>query len=324
MFLTCNSRDILSVSTGLIAWGLILFLITLVYMHMGIHEVSLITNTAKTTSKKIHVPSIGMVCFRRFLHKKSIWVCMVFFAAVSVFIVQAEKKSVTQIKAAVYDESGDYEELLAEYNGLVSFTLYDDRDQVMDAVRRGTVECGYVLPRQLAEDIKEWRAGGAVTVYQDEDAVAVPVVNEVLFERIFRRVSLDWYVDYVCRNDAVILSGVSQTKLEEMVRNCFENELISGTTFRFEIERFETDQFDSNGSIETPSGGGDEKQAVYPVYPAVMTAAALCALQGAVQVITDIRSRNFYKRNRVGMSILTIMQPVLIGIICAAAIVIML
>ena len=70
----------------------------------------------------------------------------------------------------------------------------------MDAVQRGSAECGYVLPENLGESLVSRRANKSVTVYQDADAIAVPIVNEVLFERIFCQVSLEWYADYVLQN----------------------------------------------------------------------------------------------------------------------------
>ena len=110
-------------------------------------------------------------------------------AVSSVSIVFAEKESSTQIKTAVYDMSGMYESLLEDYEGIVDFELYQSEEQVKKAVLNGDVECGYILPEDLTEGIVSQRANQLVNVYQDADAVAVPIVNEILFERIFYQAS---------------------------------------------------------------------------------------------------------------------------------------
>ena len=254
------------------------------------------------------MPSVAMVLRRRMLRKKSIWLFVGIFAVLSAGIVHAEKNSVTQIEAAVYDASGNYQGLLGAYEGLIHFTMYEDREQVMDGVRGGYAECGYVLPENLAENMVRRRANQSVTVYQDEDAVAVPIVNEVLFERIFRQVSLEWYMDYVLQNDTIGELGVGRDALRKKVQACFDRELAAGATFRFEIERV---------GAKNPDGKAEDgDKAAYPVFLAFVIVTGLCALQGCVQAVTDMKNHRFYKRNRVVMSALTIALPVLTGGIC--------
>lgn len=186
--------------------------------------------------------------------------------------------------------------------------MYEDREQVMDAVRRGNAECGYVLPQNLAENMVRRRANQSVTVYQDEDAVAVPIVNEVIFERIFRQVSLEWYMDYVLQNDAIGEFGVGRDALRKKVEACFDRELAAGATFHFETERV--------GAGKPAGKEEDGDKAAYPVFLAFVIVTGLCALQGCVQAVKDMKNHRFYKRNRVVMSALTIVFPVLTGGIC--------
>ena len=258
-----------------------------------------------------HVPAIGMVLLRRTLHKKSIWLFVGMFIVLSAFIVRAEKNAASQIDVAVYDASGNYQELLEAYDGLICFNIYESREQVMDAVQRGSAECGYVLPENLGESLVSRRANKSVTVYQDADAIAVPIVNEVLFERIFCQVSLEWYADYVLQNETIREYGVHQAALRKKVEECFDRELAAGTTFRLEIERIGTE----NLADRSDSGN----KVVYPIALSFVIVAALCALQGCVTAVADIRNRRFYKRNRVVMSALTIALPALTGVLCLGA-----
>ena len=67
---------------------------------------------------RIHVPSLGMVMFRRLLHRKSMWVSLGVIAVLSAVIVKAEQGSEMQIRAAVCDVSGEYTDLLTVWCGL--------------------------------------------------------------------------------------------------------------------------------------------------------------------------------------------------------------
>ena len=50
-------------------------------------------------------------------------------------------------------------------------------------------------------------------------------------------------------------------------------------------------------------------------------AVALCALQGIMQVVVDVREQNFYKRNRWQVSVLTLLLPLMLGGLCALMII---
>ncbi|MDE6054509.1 MAG: hypothetical protein K2G55_12260, partial [Lachnospiraceae bacterium] len=268
----------------------------------------------RQTAANVRVPSLGMVMLRRLLHRKSMWISLGLIVVLSAVVRKVEQGSETQIRAAVYDVSGDYVELLRAYDGLVQFEQYRSDEAVRDAVLKGDVECGYVLPETLADDMTAMRADGEILVYQDADAVAVPVVNEILFERIFRQVSLEWFEDYIEQNSVIKELGISGERLRGTAEGCFNRELLEGTTFCFEIRRLD------NGNALTGNDSSDadgQKRTVYPVYMVAVIAVILCALQGILQVIADVREQNFYKRNRLAVSALTLILPVMLGVLCA-------
>lgn len=313
---TGDTQSFSGVAAGLCAWGLCLFLGTTVSMHLGERD-----RTAADTrgaAVRIHVPSLGMVMFRRLLHRKSMWVSLGVIAVLSAVIVEAEQGSEMQIRAAVCDVSGEYADLLEAYDGLVRFVRYESDEAVQGAVLRGDAECGYVLPETLAEDMISARADREIRVYQDADAVAVPVVNEILFERIFRRVSLEWFEDYIAQSGALKVPDHGAGRLREIARSCFDRELLAGSTFHFEIRRMET--------ADTAAGydGSDtegQRRSVYPAYLVAVTAVVLCALQGILQAASDVRAQNFYKRNRLQASALTFILPLMMGVLCAVLII---
>lgn len=308
ILLTGDTQSFSYVAAGLCAWGGCLFGCTVLSMRIGEHNKSV--PCAGQADLQVRVPSVGMVVFRRLLYKKSMWISLGFIAVLSAVIIQVEQGSKTQIRAAVYDASGEYMEALGAHEGLVCFVQYESDEAVQRAVQKGDVECGYVLPETLTEDMTAMRANREILVYQDADAVAVPVVNEILFEQIFRQVSLKWFGDYISQNDMLKKQEDDAKRLREIAEECFQRKLSEDTTFRFAISRM-----DINNDIDSELDA--ENRTVYPVYMVAATAVALCALQGIVQVIIDVKEQNFYKRNRLSMSVLTVILPVMLGVLCA-------
>ena len=234
------------------------------------------------------------------------WISLAAIVVLSVFILRMERDSEIQIRAAVCDESGAFQELIAAYDGLVVFEQYESDTAVQRAVQRGDVDCGYVLPETLAAKMTTQHARREILVYQDADAVAVPVVNEILFERIFRQVSCKWFEEYLLQSSIIQKAGVGEAHLRERVTAFFHEELSAGTTFRFEIRR-----------IGTLDKAAADDPTVYPVYWVAAAAVVLCALQGIWQVAADLAAQQFYRQNRAVVSAWTFALPVMLGVLCA-------
>lgn len=299
-----STRGVLKTVLGLFLWGL--FCLVLAWIAMHIKERDKSSMLLLGMCAKRHIPSVFMVMLRRLFHKKSIWICMAFVVVFSAAIVSTEKKAGAQITAAVYDKEGIYHSLLTKQEGIVNFVCYDSEEDVRMAVLKGEVECGYVLPDGLKEQMIARRANQLVTVYQDEDAVAVPVVNEILFGRIFRHVSLEWYRGYIMSQDIFYGLGVGQSELSEAIDKVFSQQIEENTTFHFEIARI-----GARGVADMK----EQETRTYPVFMVVVVTVILCAGQGILQVMADIREQRFYKRNRFIMSALTIALPVVLGLL---------
>lgn len=310
--LTGEAQNLEYVVIGILSWGLLLFLIAVWSMKNGEKRNTCVRQ--KVTARNISVPSLGMVLLRRFLHRKSIWLSLLCIFVLSVSIIKVEQNSQAQIRAAVYDVSGAFTELLCAYDGLVQFEMYESDVKVQDAVRKGKVECGYILPATLADEMAAQEAKREIIVYQDSDAVAVPVVNEILFERIFRQVSFTWFVDYITQMEVVGQTEMNAAHVKAVAADCFYKEIEDGTTFRFEVQRL-------NMESRAPENQ-QTKRTVYPSYLVAAIAVALCTLQGILQVIMDFRKQNFYRQNRLVVSALTLFYPVLLGVLCAVFILI--
>lgn len=312
ILITGETQALQNVVIGLVFWGLLFFVVSIWSMQIGGKGQP--ADNIQSGIRKISVPSLGMVLFRRFLHRKSIWISLFCIWILSSVIIKVEHNAQAQIKVGVYDESGDFTNLFREYNGLVQFELYENEENVQEAVQKGKVECGYILPKALVQDMIVQKANREIVVYQDADAVMVSVVNEIVFERVFRQVSLKWFTDYLIQNNVVGEQKINTKHLEEEVENRLNEEILSGTTFRFEMQRFDIDdQITQSDTIDFT----ENKRTFYPIYLVAAIAVVLCTIQGILQVMIDVKQQNFYRQNRFVVSAITLLYPVLIGIFCA-------
>lgn len=248
--------------------------------------------TYKTTEASFWMP-ICWILFKRLFYQKSLWVCLCLVVILSAAAVHMENSTETSIVAAVYDADGFMEETLTQYQGLVKFVLCSSEEEVKQMVLRDKAECGYILPAQILEQMAQRKADDSIIVYEDGDAVAARVVDEVLFQKLFHCASLQWFEGYIAEK-----SGSENMENLE-ISSVVEEQIAKDKTFAIQIERL-----------------GEEQ--VPPAFPArllVVSGVLLCALQGLAQAGVDWQKKRFYKYNRAVIVLITVVQPVVMGML---------
>lgn len=248
--------------------------------------------TYKTTEASFWMP-IFWILFKRLFYQKSLWVCLCLVVILSAAAVHMENSTETSIVAAVYDADGFMEETLTQYQGLVKFVLCSSEEEVKQMVLRDKAECGYILPAQILEQMAQRKADDSIIVYEDGDAVAARVVDEVLFQKLFHCASLQWFEGYIAEK-----SGSENMENLE-ISSVVEEQIAKDKTFAIQIERL-----------------GEEQ--VPPAFPArllVVSGVLLCALQGLAQAGVDWQKKRFYKYNRAVIVLITVVQPVVMGML---------
>ncbi len=248
--------------------------------------------TYKMTEASFWMP-IFWILFKRLFYQKSLWVCLCLVVILSAAAVHMENSTETSIVAAVYDADGFMEETLTQYQGLVKFVLCSSEEEVKQMVLRDKAECGYILPAQILEQMAQRKADDSIIVYEDGDAVAARVVDEVLFQKLFHCASLQWFEGYIAEK-----SGSENMENLE-ISSVVEEQIAKDKTFAIQIERL-----------------GEEQ--IPPAFPArllVVSGVLLCALQGLAQAGVDWQKKRFYKYNRAVIVLITVVQPVVMGML---------
>lgn len=293
VILSGDAQRLSSAVSGLLVWSLVLLAANLVRAYIRIPHYDRASKWAKLSKPgAVWVPPVTLVLLKRMLLREGILVSLALMAAISVFIARLEEESDTTLYAAVFDESGEYEKLLCAHEGLVRFQVCESADEVAELVLRGKAECGYILPQDLTKDLVALRANRTVTVYEGVDSVCVPLVNEVLFNAIFRHASLAWYEDYM----SAFCADLSLTQ------KAFSSQIELGRTFGIELVTVGED------GAAAPAAGNKR---TYPVLAVLAVAVILCGIQGLLTAVEDSRRGRFYKRGRIRLMVLTMALPML-------------
>lgn len=293
VILSGDAQRLSSAVSGLLVWSIVLFAANLAKAYSNVPHYDRASKWAKLSkSGAVRVPPVILVLLKRMLLRRGVLVSLALMAAISVFIARLEEKSDTTLYAAVFDESGEYEKLLCAHEGFARFQVCESADEVAELVLRGKAECGYVLPQDLTKDLAALRANRTVTVYEGVDSVCVPLVNEVLFNAIFRHASLAWYEDYMSEfgRDSAFAQKTIARQIE------------LGKTFAIEFV-----MVGKNGAAAPAVGN----KRTYPVLTVVAAAVILCGVQGLLTAMDDSRRGRFYKRGRIKLMVLTIALPML-------------
>ena len=230
---------------------------------------------------------------KRLFYRKSFWASLVIIFVLSCGIVNIEQESETVIKAAVYDKGSEWINLTDKKDGYVQFVACDSEDEVKQLVLQNDVECGYVLDENLKEEIQKGRGNHKIEVYEDSDAMLTEVINEILFEKLFSKLSMEYFFSHLQEEDK--LSMVLSEKL------------MDGSTFSVEKEYIQTNQKEE--VTET------KQRSTYPIVLVAVVAIVLCGLCGILEAIEDYKKYHFFNRNWKIVVLISIGQPVLCGIL---------
>lgn len=274
---------------GLFVWSVVFFILNfLVRKLVCVYSIPL--HSDSPLREHTFIPPVMLVLLKRMLLKKSILITLALMAAASVLITRLEAQSDNTVSAAVFDEGGAYEELLLAHRGIVRFRICESVEEVEELVLKDEAECGYFLPKTLTEDIAAGRANRTVTVYEDVDSVCVPIVNEVVFNAVFRHASLAWYQDYMA----------SFYKASALVEKAFSSQITDGKTFGIELVTL-----GEGGALRAPLEDGG----TYPVLRVVSAAVILCGIQGFLTALEDCRRGRLYKRGKIKLAVMMVVLP---------------
>lgn len=298
MLFSGDTQNTCRVCAGLFTFSVFFFLIdvgVMYYRTMTYANGNASVSRRRKEQRTIIRGTVFGIYARRMLYRKSFWCSLLIIVLISTGLVALERQSETTITAAFYDESGEWEELLRDYDGYIQFLPCQSEEEVRELVLHNEVECGYRIPKDFRERVRNGEAKKSIGFYKDADAIMADTVNEILFEQLFMQLSQEWFVAYMEETD--MLLSVLQQKMTD------------GSTFEIQKKYWQTDI--SEGTSEK------EERSTYPVMTVVITAIILCGLSGIWEAIEDFRRYYFFKRRAIVIVGISVIQPMVCGVVMA-------
>lgn len=123
---------------------------------------------------------------------------------------------------------------LHEQEGILSFQVYENKEMLMQAVERGEIDCGFILPQDLQDRISEETWQDSIILYADSASVVTQIAKERIAAAVFTRYSEESYVNYIKDIPDFSVPQISESEREEIIafaKNAYETHLSDGSTF---------------------------------------------------------------------------------------------
>lgn len=154
---------------------------------------------------------------------------------------------------AVCVESGEWSGQITEtleglsaqntQGGILQYEFYENDMAIEQAVLRSEADCGFVIPEDIAERVKEGDWHRSILVYETDSSSITGMAKERIAGVIFKLYSEQRYGEYI---EETMQSGgfIPEYETDEAVafaKEAYEKHLVDGSTFSFLYEEQEKD-----------------------------------------------------------------------------------
>lgn len=287
MILTGRKQQFGKTCLVLIGWIILFTIAEVILMHREEREKDIrpVHFMNKTGS------SVSAILFRRLMHRKSFWFCLICTTILTCAMIRSERGSDTILRAVYYTNEEAVQALLDSYQGLVEFQAVDSEEELRRQVITGKAECGYVIEDNVLLQLQSDDLNRGIQVLEKEDAVLTGVVNEVLFGQLYTLTSYEWYSSYMEK------LGIEATQAKEAL----DIRMHDGSTFSFERQ------------VMQPAKQQESGQISYPAWIIIAVQIILCGLLGAFWTYQDWRRHYYYKRSYAGILAVSVIEPMLLA-----------
>lgn len=214
--------------------------------------------------------------------------------------------------------------LLNEQEGILSFQLYENKEMLMQAVERGELDCGFILPQDLKDRINEGTWQNTITVYCSSESVVMQIAKERIAVAAFTLYSEECYVNYVKNIADFDLTQTSENDREEIIafaKNAYGTHLQDGSTFGLIYNRdgyrgnnhSDSSYSDSSsvGNNDNEAGSINDKQQNAKTIFNIRGVLAVCIfLSGMCGLLIDWKDRQEKRFLRIAPDIITTMANI--------------
>lgn len=199
-------------------------------------------------------------------------ICLPFLSAAVDRLGQGESVGTVigiTIEESRQDTEQDYEEwnqrlltLLSEQEGILQFRTYENKERMLQDVKKGELECGVSLPGNLRQLVQTDAWQDAINIYKSSASGMTEIVKEKIAGAVFTLYSEETYVNYMEETEAfdnAEASGIDRAEIVSFAQSAYKTRLLDGSTFDFQYHG-ESYQPENLTEEEDVSGYGQERQ----------------------------------------------------------------
>ena len=147
----------------------------------------------------------------------------------------------------------DIIESLVTLDGAISFTLYNSKEDLINHVKDGSLECGYEFPDNFKERIDKMNYKSSINLITSPSTISSPLINEIVFSSISKTYGVEIATSYI-KNSSLFENQEESAVL--YTREQYEFYNTRGGAFRLTYEYLEG----SSNAVET-----EKKHSLMPI-----------------------------------------------------------
>ncbi len=191
---------------------------------------------------------------KRQMKKVSIYIILVIMATVSFLLKYvADNFSVSIEIGIVNADSGEMakaiEQEMRYKESIIGFRMFEDKEELLQAVRSGEVMGGYIFNAGFSEKLLSGDIIEAVEVLATPTNIIAKITNEVVFSIIMKELSYETLVSDTV--DTSLFEKFTLDEIREELRQYYELNLSNGSTFSIKYNKESDELQDKVVNIDT-------------------------------------------------------------------------
>lgn len=275
--LICKTRLAEFTRIHICLWMIVCLLLQWLILSLTCKAKLFVDTTFHKESKKRALPKhrpLWFVMLKKYFHNGKFLCSLLLPAILFLCILFLEQQGDETSKVGIYTQNAELAEAYLNQEGNVQYVLFENEDKLEKAVFSGQILCGYRIPGDIEERIKQQDAIWSIAVMEREDAILTNAVDERVFAVLFEIVSKDYFMNLLETKHMILP----------------ENDRLKDA-FHVSVELV-----GASGNAQTDSGNHTSVFLLKVMLKGLMI--IICFIYGCYQMRRD-SNRNCYQRNRV-------------------------
>ena len=219
--------------------------------------------------------------FIKRLIKNPAFICMLMIMPILIIMFnKVDTKEEKRIIVGLYHEEEALSQTICEQlkdkEGYIKFLVYDNKDEMIEAVENKKLECAYIFSVDFKDRLDNYKIKKCITCIEAPSTILSSLSDEVVFSGIIGEYGKNIAVDFAKENNIVV--GDGRNNVESISEN-YDKFNTPEKTFSIDYKYIETDGVSTDGI--------KDKTTTYVIHGIVSVLILISGLFGAVNWFED-------------------------------------